>query len=77
MDKEVAMIISTMIRNIEKSEDTLKQAKRTIKAIEVLKETWAENSEVDKKQFDSIIEALKIIYNTDELEKEDIKKATY
>lgn len=70
MDKEVAMIISTLIQNIGNMDDTVDAARKTIKAIDILKKQWSSKNSSEEKQFDSIIEALEVVYDLKEIEEE-------
>lgn len=73
MNKEVAMIISTLIQNIGKMDDTIDAAKKTIKAIDILKRQWSDQNSIEEKQFDSIIEALEVIYDLKAIEEKQKK----
>lgn len=67
MENGMAIIISTLIQNIGTMDDPIDAAKKTVKAIGILKNQWSDNN-IEQKQFDSVIEALEVIYDLKEVQ---------
>lgn len=74
MDKEVAMIISALIGNVGKMDDIEASAKRTVEAVEILKKTWSTPGSLEEDQFNSIVEALKKVYNIHDMDEDEYIK---
>lgn len=74
MEKEVAIIISTLIQNIGNMDDSIDAARKTIKAIDILKNQWSDKGSLEERQFDSIIEAIEVIYDLKEIEERQKKR---